>query len=109
MHATKSQDTDNWKEEINVFYYHKKGGVDSHDQMCALYTTARKTNRWLMRVFYVIVDSSALNALAIFTHNLPGFGRNRKDKRLKFSKELSILLIVQQAKRRVVAPKHLRL
>jgi len=32
------------KEEINVFYNREKGGVDSHDQMCSLYTTARKTN-----------------------------------------------------------------
>jgi hypothetical protein len=34
-----------------VFYNQKKGGVVSHDQMCSLYTTARKTNRWPMRLF----------------------------------------------------------
>ena len=33
---------DTGKEEINVFYNQEKGGVDSHDQMCSLYTTARK-------------------------------------------------------------------
>ena len=72
--------------------------------MCALYTTARKTNCWPMRVFYRIVESSALNALVIFTHNIPGFGRNRKDKRQKFLKELSESLIIPQAKRRLVTP-----
>ena len=101
MHATRSHDTVTGKEEINVFYNHEKGGVDSHDQMCALYTTARKTNRWSMKVFYGIVDSSALNAFVIFTHNTPGFGGNRKDKRQKFLKELFKSLIVPQAKRRL--------
>ena len=70
MHATRSQDSVSGKEVIN----HEKGGVDSHDRMCALHTSARKTNRWPMRVFYGIVDSSTLNAFIIFTHNTSGFG-----------------------------------
>ena len=104
MHATRSHDTVTGKEEINDFYNHEKGGVESHDQMCALYTTARKTNRWPMRIFYGIVDSSALNVFIIFTHNKPGFRRNRQDKRQKFLKELSKSLIVPQAKRRLATP-----
>ena len=44
MHAMPSHDDHTGKEEINAFYNEEKGGVDSHDQMCALYTTARKTN-----------------------------------------------------------------
>ena len=104
MHATRSHDTVIGKEEINVFYNHEKGGVDSHDQMCALYTTEGKTNRWPIKVFYGIVDSSALNAFVIFTHNTLGFGGNRKDKRQKFLKELFKSLIVPQAKRRLVTP-----
>ena len=106
--TTKSQDTVTGIEEINVFYNHANGGVDSHDHMCALYTTARKTNRWLIRVFYRIVDSTALNAFAIFTHNTPGFGGNRKEKRQKFLKKLSKSLIVPQAKRRLVTPQTLQ-
>ena len=57
-----------------------------------------------MRVFYGIVDSSAFNAFVIFTHILPDFGGNRKDKRLKFLKELFISLIVVLAKCRLVTP-----
>ena len=98
MHATRSQDTITGKEEIIVFLLPRK----SHDQMCALYTTVRKKNRWPMRVFYGIVDSSALNAFVIFTHNTPGFGGNRKDKRQKFLKELFKSLVVPQAERRLV-------
>ena len=101
MHATRSHDTVSGKEEINVFYNHEKGGVDSHDQMCALYTTEGKTNCWPMKIFYGIVDNSTLNAFIIFTHNIPGFRGNRQDKRQKFLKELSKSLIVTQAKRRL--------
>ena len=104
MHAIRSHDTVTGKEEISVFYNHEKGGIDSHDQMCALYTTTRKTNLWPMRIFYGIVDSSALNAFIIFTHNKPGFRGNRQDKRQKFLKELSKSLIVSQAKRRLATP-----
>ena len=42
MHSEKKRDEDTGKEEINVFYNHEKGGVDSQDQMCSLYTKAKK-------------------------------------------------------------------
>ena len=74
MHSEKKRDEDTGKEEINVFYNHEKGGVDSQDQMCSLYTTAKKTNRWPMRLFYGIIDSAALNTFVIFTENVPNFG-----------------------------------
>jgi len=45
MHSEKKREEDTGKEEINVFYNQEKGDVNSHDQMCSLYTTARKTNR----------------------------------------------------------------
>jgi len=76
----KKRDEDTGKEEINVFYNQEKVGVDSHDQMCSLYTTARKTNRWPMRLFYGIIDSAALNAFVIFTENVPNFGEHKKEK-----------------------------
>ena len=55
----------NGKEEINDFYNQTKGGVDSHDHKCSLYTTTRKTNRWPMRIFYGIIDSTLVNAFVI--------------------------------------------
>ena len=41
MHSEKWIEEDTGKEEKDVFYNQEKGGVDSHDQMCSLYTTAR--------------------------------------------------------------------
>jgi len=78
MHSEKKREEDIGKEEIDVFYNEEKGGVDSHDQMCSLYTAARKTNRWPMRLFYGIIDSAALNAFDIFTENVPNFENIRK-------------------------------
>jgi len=41
MHSEKKKtDKNTGKEEIHVFYNQEKGGVDSHDQMCSLYTMA---------------------------------------------------------------------
>jgi hypothetical protein len=42
MDSETKTDEDTGKEDINMFYNQEKGGVDSHDQMCSLYTTARK-------------------------------------------------------------------
>ena len=81
MHSEKKKrDEDTGKEEINVFYNHEKGGVDSHDQMYSLYTTVRKTNSWPVRLFYGIIDSAALNAFVMFTENVPSFGEHKKEK-----------------------------
>ena len=90
----KKREKNSGKEEINVFYNQENGGVDSQDQMCSLYITARKTNRWLMRLFYRITDSAALNAFVIFTQNVPNFGELKKEKRQKFLKELALALII---------------
>ena len=78
VHSEKKRDEDTGKEEINVFYNQENGGVDSHDQICSLYTTARKTNRWPMRLFYGIIDSAALNTFVIFTGNVPNFGEHKR-------------------------------
>jgi len=68
--------------------------------MCSLYTTARKTNRWTMRLFYGIIDSAALNAFVIFTENVPNFGEHKKEKLQKFLKELALALIIPRARQR---------
>jgi len=103
MHSEKKKrerDEDTGKEKINIFSNQEKGGVDSHDQMRSLYTTARKTNRWPMRLFYGIIDSAALNAFVIFTENVPNFGEHKKEKQQKFLKELALALIIPHARQR---------
>jgi predicted MPP superfamily phosphohydrolase len=43
MHSEKKRVEDTGKEEINLLYNQEKGGVDSHDQICSLYATGRKS------------------------------------------------------------------
>jgi len=100
MHFEKRRDEDTGKEEINVFYNQGKGGMDRHGQICSLYTTARKTNRWPMRLFYGIIDSAALNAFVIFTENVPNIGEHKKEERQKFLKELALTLIIPHTRQR---------
>jgi len=78
MHSEKWIEEDTGKEEKDVFYNQENGGVDSHDQMCSLYTTARKTNRWPIRIFYGIIDSAALNAFVISPKMCPTLENIRK-------------------------------
>jgi len=53
-----------------------------------------------MRLFYGIIDSSALNAFVIFTENLPNFGEHKKEKRQKFLKELVLALVIPHERQR---------
>ena len=102
MPATRSQDTVTGKEEINVLYNHKKAVSTAmiRCELCIQQQGILLANEG----FYGIVNTSALNAFAIFTHNTPGFGKNRKDIQQKFLNKLSKSLIVPQAKRRLVTP-----
>ena len=109
MHQTKQSDGNT--EEINVYCNKTKGGVDSHDQKCSLFTTARRTNRWPMRLFYGILDCSIVNAFVIMSANVPAFAANKRDKRTYFMKSVARSLIEPYAKQRlygIQTPKQVR-
>ncbi|XP_054159677.1 piggyBac transposable element-derived protein 4-like [Oppia nitens] len=56
------------KPEIIEYYNHTKGGVDTLDQMCATYSTGRKTNRWPTAAFFALLDIMAVNSYIIYRH-----------------------------------------
>ena len=60
---------DKKKPEIITFYNTTKSGVDTVDQMCSTYNVARKTNRWLMVVFYSMLNVADINSQIIFQSN----------------------------------------
>ena len=68
--------------------------------MCSLYTTARETNRWPMKLFYGIIDRAALNQFVSFTENVPNIGEHTKQKRQNFLSELSLALFIPQSRQR---------
>ena len=43
------------KPKILRYYNSTKGGVDVNDQLCAMYNVARRTKRWPMVMFYLLM------------------------------------------------------
>ena len=43
-------------------YRSTEGAVDTFDQMIGAYSCARKTKRWPMRLFYIMIDTACVNA-----------------------------------------------
>ncbi|GBP12553.1 hypothetical protein EVAR_10222_1 [Eumeta japonica] len=80
-----------------TFYNSTKGGVDTLDQKCAIYSTSRRTQRWPMVVFYRMLDVSAANAYIISSMNQS----QKKVFRLNFMKRLAEDLIEPHLRRRV--------
>lgn len=52
MHHSIETDPFTEKPEIIAFYNNTKGGVDSMDQKCSVYTSSRRTRRWTMAIFF---------------------------------------------------------
>ncbi|XP_071644459.1 piggyBac transposable element-derived protein 4-like [Temnothorax longispinosus] len=85
------------KPEIIEFYNETKDGVDTFNKMVSLYTTARQTARWPMRVFYGMLDQGGVNAAILY--NL--ITENQCLSRQKFLKHLSISLCKPHLERRL--------
>ncbi|GBN51436.1 PiggyBac transposable element-derived protein 4 [Araneus ventricosus] len=79
------------KPEIITFYNMTKGAVDVVDEMAATYSTAKKTNRWPMAVFYAMLNVAAINSrvLLLSTKEPPAQNRPRRS----FLKSLGFNLI----------------
>ena len=68
MHFDKLQGEEKKNNLEIIFHYNKaKGGVDTMDQMVPCYTSKRVTKRWLLILWYNMINIAALNAYTIFT------------------------------------------
>jgi len=77
-HSQKEINADTGKPEIIMTYNQDKGGVDHIDQMCAAYTTRKRTTRWPKVVFQHIIDVTAYNAFILWCEVS---GRNHTNRR----------------------------
>lgn len=57
------------KPEIITMYNSTKCGVDTVDQLCSLYNTARNSRRWPLTIFFTLLNVCGINAYVIFNHN----------------------------------------
>ncbi|GBL80083.1 hypothetical protein AVEN_29091-1 [Araneus ventricosus] len=103
------ESADKKKPEIIQFYNATKGGVDTVDEMPSLYSTARKTNRWPMVIFYYMLNVVAINArVALMSTKTPPL---QYTSRRRFLKKLALSLIethMKDKKNMQMLPKTLR-
>lgn len=98
MHHSKENDSSSNTPEIISFYNNTKGGVDTVDQMCANYSSSRRTRRWTMAVFCRILDMSAVNGFILHQ----SYRKRKVMERADFMKGLAKQLIEPYLKLRVV-------
>nr|CAI5861612.1 unnamed protein product [Callosobruchus analis] len=102
MHTNDEVDQSSGKSEVNLFYNATKGGVDVFDQLFhSKSTTARRTKRWPLRVFYGMLDGGAVNAYVIYEANNVSA---RKTPRKKFLLQLANDLAKEHMKKRLEIP-----
>lgn len=61
--------TNEQKPEIVLYYNETKGGVDTADEMCGNYSISRICPRWPLRYFFLILETSGINAYIIYNCN----------------------------------------
>lgn len=96
MHHHESVDSDNGKPEIISYYNCNKGGVDTLDQKCSIYSTGRRTRRWPMAIFFRMLDIASVNSFIVHQ----SYRDNSKVERYDFIKELGMKLVTPEMKRR---------
>ena len=104
VHKNSSVDKNSNIPELVTFYNATKGGVDTLNQLCHTYTTARKSRRWPLRVFFGMLDQGAVNAMILFLNANPTWKDISSNNRRKFLKELALGLLRQHMLERLTVP-----
>ena len=86
MHNTEEINTKSEKKKPQMIldYNAIKGAVDTFDKIVKTYTCARSTRRWLMRLFFFLVDAACLNASVIWFMTYPEWKCKESHKRRSF-------------------------
>lgn len=95
MHNQKGFDDYAQKPEIISYYNSTKGGVDALDEKCSIYSTGRRTRRWLLAIFYRLLDISSLNSYVLYN----SFKNNKTMTRADFLKSLGFELVSPELER----------
>ncbi len=95
--------SDRGKPEIIEYYNRTKGGVDTFDQMTAMYSTSRKTRRWPLCLMYGIVNAATLNSWIIYNAHLK-VNNMKPLVRRTYMQQLAIEWITPWAEHRIETP-----
>jgi len=96
MHHQNEFDEDVQKPEIISYYNRTKGGVDALDEKCSVYCTGRRTRRWLMAIFFRLLDISSVNSFILYN----SFKNDTILSRSDFMKRLAFELVIPELERR---------
>ncbi|XP_066248793.1 piggyBac transposable element-derived protein 4-like [Euwallacea similis] len=66
------------KPEMMSYYNATKSGVDTVDQLCAIYNCARNTRRWPMVIFFSLMNIAAINGMVVFVGNKNALANRRE-------------------------------
>lgn len=83
--------------EIVSFYNLTKGGVDTVDQLSAIYNVSRNCRRWPLTIFFSIINTAGINSQIIHRENNNG----KIIKRSEFLMQLGFELINDYQKLRM--------
>lgn len=97
MHHCASLDMESNKPEVIAFYNSTKGGIDCMDQKCANYSTNRRSRRWPLSVFYMLINISVANSYILYLcfQDVPPL------KRFVFTENLALALVRPHLNRRL--------
>ncbi|KAK3542374.1 hypothetical protein QTP86_025851, partial [Hemibagrus guttatus] len=97
--------TEDKKPQIILDYNKNKGGVDNLDKVTSVYSCKRMTARWLLTVFYNMLDVSAYNSFVLWREIDPSWNRGKCHNRRLFLEELGRELVTPLLRRRQVLPR----
>lgn len=73
----------------DTLYNKTKSGVDVLDEMCATYSTSRKTRRWPLVIFFRLLVIAGINSMVIYSRNNPKSTMVRRE----FLREIAVEMI----------------
>ena len=102
LHSDQEIDLISGKPQIILDYNKTKGGVDTLDQMCAIFSSGRSTKRWPTAAFWCLVDIMGVNSFIIFKHYssnrdiIPIQAKNRREFIYSLGEELTFPLMISR-------------
>ena len=102
LHSDHKIDPISGKPQIILDYNKTKGGVDTLDQMCAIFSSGCSTKRWPTAAFWCLLDIISVNSFIIFKHFssnrdiIPIQAKNRREFIYSLGEELTFPLMISR-------------
>ncbi|RXN03278.1 piggyBac transposable element-derived 4-like protein [Labeo rohita] len=92
------------KPQMALDYNETKGVVDNLDKVTATYSCRRMTARWLLVIFFNIINVSTYNAFVLWSKN-KDWNRRKMSRRRNFLEQLGFKLVKPHIERRLCLPR----